>query len=101
MVATFGGEVLPATLRLSADQRSLTLFYSRPLPPSARVRVTVDGSLLQASSGSLIDVDSDGVPGGTTTIDFETLTLTLRADTSVCGRVFVNNGRTRRTHACR
>src|SRR5439155_20270747 len=37
-----------------------------------------------------VDADGNGTPGGTVTIDFETVTLTTLPGTSVCGRVFAS-----------
>ncbi|NUN98466.1 MAG: Ig-like domain-containing protein, partial [Candidatus Omnitrophica bacterium] len=86
--AEFGGELLGTHLNLSPDHQTVTLFYNEPLPPSARIRVTVDGNRLKNDKGLLVDVDRDGFPGGVELIDFDTLTLTLLPGTSVFGRVF-------------
>lgn len=90
VVATFAGQEIPGRLHLAADRRSLTLFYGRPLPPSSRVRIAVNGDLIETPGGTKIDVDRDGTPGGVAEFDFETLTLTATAGTSVCGRVFAS-----------
>ena len=88
--AEFGGQKLAARIQVAANRRTLTLFYDEPLPPSARVRVTVVGDQLLDASGRPVDADGDGVPGGSATIDFDTLTLTLVEGTSICGRVFAS-----------
>lgn len=88
--AEFGGQQLSARIQVSADLNTITLFYDEPLPPSARVRVTVDGDQLLDSSGRPVDADGDSVPGGIATIDFDTLSLTLVPGTSICGRVFAS-----------
>lgn len=101
LYAEFGGERLETRVRLSADRRTLTLFYrgqtvtGRPggeptLPASARVRVTLVGDRLVDGSGAGVDVDGDGRPGGTTHFSFDTLSLTLVEGTSVSGRVFTS-----------
>ena len=77
-------------LHLSKDQRQVTLFYTQPLPGNARVQVTVDGSLLRDASGGLVDVDGDNLAGGSKAVSFSTLSLTMVAGTSVCGRVFAS-----------
>ena len=88
--AEFGGELLLARPHLSPDRRTITLFYGTPLPASARVRVTVVGSLLLDELGSPVDADGDGAVGGTLTFDFDTLSLATLAGTRVCGRVFAS-----------
>ena len=88
--AEFGGDHLSARLHVSADQRRVTMFYADSLPPSARVRVTVNGDLIQALGGLTIDATGDGVAGGEALIDFDTLSLTVVPGTSVVGRVFAS-----------
>ena len=87
--AEFAGQELTARRHLSPDRKTLTLFYDAPLPASSRVRVSVFGDEL-LTGGAPIDADGDGVSGGTATIDFDTLSLTLVPDTTVCGRVFAS-----------
>lgn len=86
--SSFGGQQLAATYRLAPDRQTLTLFYAEPLPASVRIRLTVHGDQIQDDQGCQIDADGDGEPGGTAHIDFDSLTLTVVAATSVCGRVF-------------
>ena len=88
--ATFAGEVLPARYHISGDAKTVTLFYESPLPSSARVRVIIDGSQLIDAFDREVDADADGAPGGVATIEFDTLTLTTLAGTSVVGRVFAS-----------
>ncbi|MCI0582125.1 MAG: Ig-like domain-containing protein, partial [Chloroflexi bacterium] len=88
--ARFAGATLGSRLHISPDRKTVTVFYASPLPASARVRVTVDGDRLRAETGSLVDADRDGIAGGTGTIDFDTLSLTVVQGTSVCGRVFAS-----------
>jgi RHS repeat-associated protein len=88
--AEFGGQKLSARIQVSFDLDTITLFYDEPLPPSARVRVTVEGDQLLDTFGRLVDADDDGVPGGVATIDFDTLTLTSVEGTSICGRIFAS-----------
>jgi len=88
--AQFGGHTLATRLHISADNSTVTLFYNEALPASARVRVTIDGEQLFDANGNPVDVDGDGSAGGTTTIDFDTLSLTVIEGTSVCGRVFAS-----------
>ncbi|MCG3196502.1 MAG: hypothetical protein GHCLOJNM_00978 [bacterium] len=88
--AEFGGALLGTRLHVSPDKQTVTLFYNDPLPPSARIRVKVDGGKLKNERGLLVDVDRDGFPGGVEFIDFDTLTLTTLPGTAVCGRVFAS-----------
>ncbi|MEM7534184.1 MAG: Ig-like domain-containing protein [Chloroflexota bacterium] len=88
--ASFGGERLNARLQLSADGKRVTLFYSEPLPASARVLVTVDGDNVLDTNGNAVDADGDGVAGGMGQFTFNTLSLTTLDGTSVCGRVFAS-----------
>lgn len=88
--ATFAGETLPGRIVVSADRTQLTLFYDNPLPPSARVRVTLDGNGLTDNRGRVLDLDGDGEEGGILKFDFDTLSLTFLPGTAVCGRVFAS-----------
>ena len=90
LFAEFAGQRLAARLHLAPDRRAVTLFYQQPLPPSARVRVTLVGDGLPNRFGHAIDADGDGLPGGTVRIDFDTLSLTSLPGTRVCGRVFAS-----------
>jgi len=88
--AEFGGATLPARVALSAARDEITVYYDDPLPPSARVTVTVVGDALLDDTGRALDADRDGQPGGTATFAFETLSLTLVPGTAVTGRVFAS-----------
>lgn len=88
VTAQFGGNLLPATLRLSPDGRRITLFYDPPLPSAARVRVTVNGDGLLTTEGYAIDADGDGLSGGQAIIDFDTVSLSRLPNTDVWGYVY-------------
>lgn len=88
--ARFGSQELAAWRHISDDLRTVTLFYTSPLPPSARVRIAIDGDNLLDSEGIAPDVDGDDLPGGQYVIDFDTLSLTPLEGTSVSGRVFAS-----------
>ena len=88
--AEFGGEAIPSRLHVSASRQIVTLFYLEPLPPSARVRVTVRGDRLLSDTQLAVDADGDGAEGGARTIDFDTLSITPTAGTDVVGRVFAS-----------
>jgi len=90
VTASFGGKSLPLRPELSADGRTLTIFWVRNLPGSARVRVALDGDKLRDRFGRRVDADGDGMAGGVEVVDFETLTLTSLPGTSVFGRVFAS-----------
>lgn len=90
LVAEAAGRRLLSRVELAGDLRTVTLFPLEPLPGSARVRVTFDGSGLSDHWGRLLDADGDGVSGGTRQIEFETLGMTPSADAVVYGRVFAS-----------
>jgi hypothetical protein len=84
---TAAGNTLDTLVDLAQDRRSVRIFYKDRLPASTRVRVSVDGGSLRDDNGAAVDADGDGLPGGTGTIDFDTLTLTTLDGTVVCGKV--------------
>ncbi len=88
--AMFGSQELAGWRHLSDDGKTITLFYNNPLPPSARIRIMIDGNTLLDSEGINPDVDGNDVPGGLLSSDFDTLSLTPLAGTSVSGRVFAS-----------
>ena len=77
-------------IELSADRRTVTLFYLEPLPGSARVTVTLEGDLLRDLADQPVDGDDDGRPGGRLVVPFETTSLTAVPATAVVGRVFAS-----------
>lgn len=86
--ASFGGRPLSASRRVSNGGKTVTLFYDPPLPPSARIRISVNGGKLLDAAGFPVDADGDGIGGGIATIDFDTLSLTRIPNTNVFGFVF-------------
>lgn len=86
--AQFGGQSLPANLRVSPDGLQVTLFYDNPLPNAARIRLTVDGDALVDTEGYAVDADGDGLAGGNAMIDFDTLSLSRIPHTDVWGYVY-------------
>lgn len=88
--ATFGGRQILARIELSTDRKTVTLFYQEPLPASARVRVTFNGTNLTDYLGRALDLDGDGQPGGNAIVDFDTLSITPVAGTAVIGHVFAS-----------
>jgi len=88
--ADFGGQRIPARLHLSADRKTLTMFYDEFLPASTRVVVTIVGDALLDEQQRALDADGDGVAGGTTQLAFDTLSLSPLEGTAVIGRVFAS-----------
>jgi len=88
--ASFGGSELSLRRHVAPDGRTLTLFYDDLLPANARVRVTVDGSMLQDVRGRTVDANGNGTGGGIAVIDFDTLGVATLPDTSVCGSIFAS-----------
>lgn len=88
--ASFGGEPVLSRVELSRNRLKATLFYLEPLPSSARIRVTFDGSGLYDILGRELDMDGDGQPGGKAVIDFDTLSITPVADTALIGTVYAS-----------
>jgi hypothetical protein len=85
--ARFAGDPVEAVVDLSADRRTVTLFYKDRLPASARIRVGIKGDEISGDDGRKVDADGDGQPGGTGKLEFDTLSLTALEGTSVCGTV--------------
>lgn len=88
LFATAGGRRLLTRLALSADRRSISLFYLENLPAGSRVDVVFDGSLATDFLGRTIDADGDGQPGGLYLASFDTVSITPIAQTAVLGRIF-------------
>lgn len=89
--ATFGGTkltLLNDAPRVTPDGKRIKLFYDPPLPPAARVRVTVLGSSIIDLAGNAVDADNDGVPGGTRIFDFDTCSTACIPNTTVFGFIF-------------
>ena len=90
LYAVSGGRRLLTRIELSTDRHKASLFYLEPLPGSSRVNVTFVGDGIMDYLGRQIDPDGDGVPGGSITINFDTLSDTGVATASVFGRVFAS-----------
>jgi hypothetical protein len=88
--ATFGGRQILARIELASDRKTVTLFYQEPLPASARVRVTFNGTNLTDYLGRALDLDGDGQPGGNAIVDFDTLSTTPVAGTAVIGHIYAS-----------
>lgn len=90
LYATFGGRRILSRVELANDKRGLTLFYLEPLPSSARVHVTLNGSSLTGLLGTQLDGDGDGLPGGEAALDFDTASITPIPNTAVIGTVYAS-----------
>jgi len=88
--AEFGGSKILSRAELSSDGMKATLFYLEPLPGSAQVVVTFDGSAVKDHAGAFVDADGDGNPGGQAAIAFNTLSLSPLPGTGVAGHVFAS-----------
>jgi hypothetical protein len=88
--AEFGGRKILSRAELSSDGMKATLFYLEPLPGSAQVVVTFDGSAVKDDTGAFVDADGDGIPGGQAVIAFNTLSLSPLPGTGVTGQVFAS-----------
>ena len=82
-----GGEKLNSRIVVSSTERFATVFHDSALPPSANIRMVIDGDQIVDRSGRLLDVDADGEPGGTRITEFQTLPLTRITNTNVFGFV--------------
>ncbi|HND56603.1 MAG TPA: hypothetical protein PLV92_29495, partial [Pirellulaceae bacterium] len=69
----------------SSDGTFAWLFLRDAMPGGARMTITVDGSLIQATDGQLLDADGNGSPGGVFTSEFTTVSRTLLENTSLVG----------------
>jgi len=73
--AEHNGVRLPAIAELVDDGlmvTTVTLSYLSDLPAGARIRVTINGSLLHDDRDRLVDADGNGSPGGVRVLEFET-----------------------------
>ncbi len=88
--AGFGGRRLLTRIELSSDRTRASLFYLEPMPGSTRITAVFDGTGLLDDAGQPLDLDDNGLPGGFTTVSFETLNTTALNGTAVIGRVFAS-----------
>lgn len=81
------GFVLPATVVPSNDGTFAWLYFASPLPGASAITLTVDGSLIAAVDGSLLDAAGSGTPGSTLTSVFTTVNQATVPGTSLSGIV--------------
>ena len=90
LFATSGNRQLLSRVEVSSERDKITLFYLENLPAAARILVTFLGDDVLDSSNTAVDADGDHFPGGTGTIEFDTLGTSPLRGTIVCGRVFAS-----------
>ena len=88
--ASFSGETIESRLHIGTLSHKATLFFNDELPASTRVQVAMDGTLWRDTDGYGIDLNGNGLVGGAQQIDFDTLSLTVIPNTSVCGTVYAS-----------
>ncbi len=81
------GQKLPARIVPASDGSFAWLFLEQPMPGGSRITLHIDSGTILASDGTVLDADGNGLPGGTKTFAFETLSLTPLMGTSLSGRV--------------
>ncbi|MCA9069409.1 MAG: Ig-like domain-containing protein, partial [Planctomycetaceae bacterium] len=85
-VIAFGQEVSGRRV-VSSTAKFVKFYPDNPWPASTEIRVIVNGDLIQAQNGDLLDANNDGTSGGQITADFRTLSLTRIPNTNVFGFV--------------
>jgi hypothetical protein len=88
--AGYGGRRLLTRVELSSDRTKATLFYLEPMPGSTRITVVLDGDDLLDQWRQPLDLDNDGLSGGSALLTFDTLNTTALAGTGVTGQVFAS-----------
>lgn len=91
LLARLGNQPILSRTHISADRKRITLFYLEPLPSSARVQVDFHGDNLLDEQGLALDANGDGLPGGTRTITFDTMSHFVVPGTVVIGRVLASD----------
>jgi hypothetical protein len=84
------GRRILSRVELGTDRRHVTLFYLENLPASAQVEVTFDGAGLFDDLSRPVDLDGDGLDGGSAKVRFETLATAALATAGVEGHVFAS-----------
>lgn len=85
--ASFGGRKLPATIVPANAGTFAWLFFNSPMPNSAQVQVTVDGSTILTRQGQPLDADGDGLPGGAVRFNFSTVSIAPVPNTVLIGKI--------------
>ena len=85
LYAVAGGRRMLSRVELSSDRRTVTLFPLERLPADARVEVTFDGLGIFDAANRPVDLDGDGIAGGSATIQFQTLSTTALATSCHAG----------------
>lgn len=79
------GAKIPATIVVSDDATNAMLFFTEPLPGASTITVTVDGSGIRTTDGSLLDAAGIGDSGSVLTIAFTTVNTTSLPGTTLTG----------------
>src|SRR5262249_21432652 len=86
--ASISGQKLPATIVPSDSGMFAWLFLKDPMPSSAAITVTVDGSAIRAlGTGQALDAQSNGRAGSALQFSFNTVSLAALPGTSLSGVV--------------
>jgi hypothetical protein len=85
--AEAGGTPLATTLVPARDGSFVWLFFDRPMPGGALIRLTVDGALIRTAGGAALDADGDGIPGGVAEFTFGTVSVAPIPGTALVGRL--------------
>lgn len=81
------GEPVPGRRVISSTNRFVTFYPNAPWSQSAEIQVVIDGNVIRAADGDLLDADANGAAGGTALVEFQTLSVTRIAGTEVFGFV--------------
>jgi hypothetical protein len=79
------GTPLPAAIVPSQDGTFAWLFFTTAMPGASTITLTVDGSGIKASDGSLLDAAGNGTPGSLLTTTFTTVNQAAVPGTSLTG----------------
>ncbi len=81
------GSMILTTIVPSDDGTYAWLFPTNPMPGASRVTLTIDGSTIKASDGTLLDAAGTGTPGSLLTETFTTVSTASVPGTSLSGIV--------------
>lgn len=90
LYAVAAGRRLLTRADISPERNRATLFFLEDLPGGTRVTVTMDGTGLLDSIGRPVDLDGDGVSGGSRSLTFATFNSAPVPATAVVGRVLTS-----------
>ena len=79
--------MIPTTIVPSDDGTYAWLFPTNPMPGASVVTLTVDGSKIKTTDGTLLDAAGTGTPGSVLTETFTTVSTANVPNTSLSGIV--------------